>query len=253
MSLPLEIAIRATGGEIHNPERCPRSQRVTTDTRTLRAGDTFLALRGERFDGHVYVRDAVRSGAAAIVIDEPQALVDDVPALLVEDTKRAYLSLAHAARGLFRGRVVAITGSAGKTTTKHVLAQLLGVTFGVPRVLVSPANENNEIGVSKLMLRADDSYEVIVVEMGARHEGEIAELVGVADPHVGVLTNIGEAHLETFGSHEALARTKWGLFAQGAQAVLNAEDAATAERAESLDVPPRWFGTGEPGDLPGVY
>ncbi|HEY8298532.1 MAG TPA: UDP-N-acetylmuramoyl-tripeptide--D-alanyl-D-alanine ligase [Candidatus Baltobacteraceae bacterium] len=253
MTLTLEAAAKATAATVRYPERFPAQLRVATDTRTLRSGDTFLALRGEHFDGHTYVEAAVRLGAAALVIDEPQAQLENVPTLLVEDTKRAFMALAETVRSEYRGRVVAITGSAGKTTTKYLLAQLLGAGYGDARVLASPGNENNEIGVSKLLLRATDEYEAIVVEMGARHEGEIAELVALAHPHVGVLTNIGEAHLETFGSHEALAQTKWGLFCEGAQAVLNAGDDISRRRAGELATPARWFGVGEPGELPGVY
>ncbi|HEY8315009.1 MAG TPA: UDP-N-acetylmuramoyl-tripeptide--D-alanyl-D-alanine ligase [Candidatus Baltobacteraceae bacterium] len=251
--MSLDLAAKATGGTVSHGERFPRELRVVTDTRSLQPGDTFLALRGERFDGHDYVRQAIDSGAAAIVIDALAARVEGVATLMVGDTTCAYMALAEAVRNAYGGRVVAITGSAGKTTTKHLLAQLLDAHFGAANVLVSPANENNEIGVSKLLLRARDSHRAIVVEMGARHAGEIAQLVGVAHPHVGVLTNVGEAHLETFGSREELARTKWGLFAEGAQAVLNAADSVSIARAQTLAAPPRWFGTGEPGPLPGVY
>ncbi len=252
MTLTLERATRATGARVLNPDRFPAILRVVTDTRTVSVGDTFLALRGEHFDGHDYVRDAVGKGAAAVVIHDPRAAVDGVATLLVEDTKRAYMDLAGAARERFFGHVIAITGSAGKTTTKHLLAQLLASHYGARHVLASPANENNEIGVSKLLLSASDQHRVMVVEMGARHEGDIAELVQIARPHIGVLTNIGEAHLEIFGSHENLARTKWGLFSMGAQAVINARDSASAMRAASLGVPPLWFGIGEP-TAPGVW
>ncbi|MGZ3522574.1 MAG: UDP-N-acetylmuramoyl-tripeptide--D-alanyl-D-alanine ligase [Vulcanimicrobiaceae bacterium] len=253
MTLTLDVAAAATNAAVRHGERFPEQLHVVTDTRTLKSGDTFLALRGEHFDGHTYVREALRRGAAALVIDEPLAQVDDVPTLLVSDTKRAYMALAEAVRQAYRGCVIAITGSAGKTTTKHLLAQLLSAQLGQSHVLVSPANENNEIGVSKLLLRADNRYQAIVAEMGARHYGEIAELVTIAHPHIGVLTNIGEAHLEIFGSRERLAQTKWGLFAEGAQAVLNANDTASVELSQSLAQPPRWFGTGEPAALPGVY
>jgi UDP-N-acetylmuramoyl-tripeptide--D-alanyl-D-alanine ligase len=252
MMLTLERAAAATSAQVRGGDRFPSSMHVITDTRKLQPGDTFLALRGENFDGHAFIRDAVQKGAAAVVVDDAAAIPDDVPALVVDDTKRAFMNLASAARSLFAGRVVAITGSAGKTTTKHLLAQLLAVHYGTDRVLASPANENNEIGVSKLLLSAAAQHAVLVVEMGARHEGEIAELVQIAHPHIGVLTNIGEAHLEIFGSRDALARTKWGLFSGGAQAVLNADDEESAKRAPSLDSPPLWFGVGKPR-LPGVW
>lgn len=252
MTLSPQRALAATGAQAHNAANFPRELRIVTDTRVLQPGDTFLALRGERFDGHAFVQQAHEKGAAAFIVEDSSVVPGRAPAFIVEDAKRAYMDLAGAARSLYEGLVVAITGSAGKTTTKHLLAQLLAAHYGEDRVLASPANENNEIGVSKLLLSCSDRHAVLVIEMGARHEGEIAELVQIAQPHIGVLTNIGEAHLELFGSRERLARTKWGLFSQGAQAVLNAEDSESAMRASALGTPPVWFGTGEPR-IPGVW
>lgn len=252
MMLTLERASAATGGETVNAQRFPAQLRIVTDTRSLEPGDTYLALRGEHFDGHSFVRDALAKGAGAAIVDDAAVLPDGAAAIVVRDTKHAYMELAGAARSLFTGRVVAITGSAGKTTTKHLLAQLLGAHYGSARVLASPANENNEIGVSKLLLSSSPHHGVLVIEMGARHEGEIAELVHIARPHIGVLTNIGEAHLEIFGSREILARTKWGLFSGGAQAVLNADDAESTLRAAGLESEPIWYGAGEPR-IPGIW
>lgn len=252
MNLTLEEAVSATHATLRHGDRAPRELRIVTDTRALRAGDVFLALRGERFDGHDFLEEAARKGAGAFVVDRFGVRSGTTPALLVEDTRRAYMQLAAAARARFHGRVFAITGSAGKTTTKHLLGLLLSAHFGRSRVLVTPANENNEIGVSKLMLAIEPDHEIVVVEMGARHAGEIAELVAVAEPHAGILTNIGEAHLEIFGSRERLAQTKWGLFDRGAQAVLNAQDAASQALAPALAAPPLWFGESSPSK-PGVW
>ncbi|HMF28459.1 MAG TPA: UDP-N-acetylmuramoyl-tripeptide--D-alanyl-D-alanine ligase, partial [Candidatus Cybelea sp.] len=167
--------------------------------------------------------------------------VSGMAALIVKETKAAYMALAGAARQLFGGRVIAITGSAGKTTTKAFLAQLLAVRYG-DRVLAAPHNENNEIGVSRLLLElSNDEHEVAVVEMGARHYGDVAELVEIARPQFGILTNIGEAHLEIMGSRERLEETKWALFACGARAILNAADAASRRRGPSLAGAPHWF------------
>lgn len=251
MRLTLEQAVRATGAQVVNQNRFPQDLRVVTDTRSLERGDTFLALRGERFDGHTYVQEAIAKGAAALIVDRAD-VVDSTPALIVGDTLRAYMDLAGASRRLFHGHVIAITGSAGKTTTKHLLAQLLSAHYGNGDVLASPANENNEIGVSKLLLAAQPHHSVLVIEMGARHEGDIAALVQIARPHAGVLTNIGEAHLEIFGSRERLARTKWALFSLGAQAIINANDSESVMRAAALTTPPLWFGVGTP-TMPGVW
>lgn len=251
MRLTLEQAVLATGGRVLRESAFPAELRIVTDTRSIEPGDTFLALRGERFDGHAYAGEAMAKGASAVVVDEAEA-AGGAPALLVTDTKRAFMDLAGAARREFAGRVVGITGSAGKTTTKHLLAQLLAAHFGADAVLVSPANENNEIGVSKVLLAVQPQHRAVVVEMGARHEGDIAALVQIARPHIGVLTNIGEAHLEIFGSRERLARTKWALFSLGAQAVLNANDSESTLRAAALPEPPLWYGTGSPR-MPGVW
>ncbi|MBV8198461.1 MAG: UDP-N-acetylmuramoyl-tripeptide--D-alanyl-D-alanine ligase [Candidatus Eremiobacteraeota bacterium] len=241
MNLPLEMAVRAAGATLRNPGAAPPEVCISTDTRTIAAGDTFLALRGERYDGHDFVREALQRGAAMVVADRPMPELHSTATMLVSDTLRAYMALAAAARELFRGRVVAITGSTGKTTTKAFLAQLLESAHR-GRVLAAPANENNEIGVSQLMLRSsNETHDVLVVEMGARHFGDIAPLVEIARPHVGVLTNVGEAHLEIMGSRERLAETKWALFARGAEAVLNAQDSISRERAGTLTQTVRWF------------
>ncbi len=244
MTIAFTEALDATGARAFDAPATPLSFTVSTDTRALAPGACFIALRGERFDGHAYVKDAVAAGACAVVIDDERTRVAGVPTLVVADTKRAYMQLAGAARARFHGRVAAITGSTGKTTTKAFLAQLLALRFG-DRVLATPANENNEIGVSKLLLAAGGAHDVLVIEMGARREGEIAELAAIARPDVGILTNIGEAHLEIMGSRERLAQTKWGLFATGADAVLNADDEQSAARAETLAQPPAWFAAGD--------
>ncbi len=247
MKLPLTVALAATGATPICESAAPSELRVVTDTRTILPGDAFLALRGENFDGHAFTHDAVRRGASIVVVDREDAAVPGAPAMLVEDTLRAYMALAGAARTFFRGRTIAITGSAGKTTTKVFLAQLLAAAYGT-RVAFAPANENNEIGVSKLLLRlSDDEHDVAVIEMGARKYGDVAALVAIARPELGILTNVGEAHLEIMGSRERLAETKWGLFAGGARAILNADDAVSVRRAPSLPAPPHWFAVRDTG------
>ena len=243
MNVAFEAAALAMGATVMEAEKAPRTLRVVTDTRAIAVGDTFLALRGERFDGHDYVREAIAKGAAAVIIDDASARIAGTTTLVVARGLAAYMTVASLARDSFRGSVVAITGSAGKTTTKALLAQLLAARYG-ERVLASPANENNEIGVSHLLLRASNElHDVVVVEMGARHFNDIAPLVAIAKPHVGVLTNIGDAHVEIMGSRDRLAQTKWALFDGGARAVLNAGDLISQARADSLAELPHWFGT----------
>ncbi len=220
MTISLREAAAASGGRIIDAEHLPAEARVSTDTRTLAAGDVYVALRGEAFDGHAFVADAVAAGARAIVVDDASAVPPGVPALVVADTTAAYLAFAGVARRLLQARVIAVTGSAGKTTTKHVIARILE-RADAGTVVATHANENNEIGVAKLFLGAPIDAAYVVTEFGARHFGEIAPLARVARPDVAVLTNIGDAHLEIFGSPLRLAQTKWGIFATGAHRVLD--------------------------------
>ncbi|MGA8533947.1 MAG: Mur ligase family protein, partial [Candidatus Tumulicola sp.] len=218
MKIALQQAISATHATVLDAESAPEDVRASTDTRTLREGDTFVALRGANFDGHDFTHEAVRRGARMLVVERADARVPGTAAMVVTDTQRAYMALASLARRLFNGRVLAITGSAGKTTCKAFVTQLLATRYG-GRLIAAPGNENNEIGVSALLLRAsNEEHDVVVVEIGARRFGDVAALVAVARPHVGILTNIGEAHVEIMGTRERLAETKWALFAEGAQA-----------------------------------
>ncbi len=243
MSLSFAEAVDAVNAKPPAKRNGPSQVVVSTDTRTIHTGETFLALRGERFDGHQFVDAALQRGAAALIVEEPPKESHGVPVLVVDDTLSAYMKLAAVARAKLRATIVAITGSNGKTTTKALLGQLLQRNFG-NAIAVSPSNENNEIGVSRLFLNAPIDARVIVVEMGARHYGDIATLVNIARPDIGVLTNVREAHLEIMQTPERLAQTKWALFSTGARAVLNAGDGVSRERAATLERPPRWFGAG---------
>ncbi len=220
MMIPLREAAEAASARIVAGHAMPAEARISTDTRTLRAGDVYVALRGEAFDGHVFAADAVAAGACTVVVVEASAVPHGIPALVVADTTAAYLAFASVARRRMHARVVAVTGSAGKTTTKHFIARILECA-DVGTVVATHANENNEIGVAKLFLGAPMDAAYVVTEFGARHFGEIAPLARVALPDVAVLTNIGDAHLEIFGSPLRLAQTKWGIFATGAHRVLD--------------------------------
>jgi UDP-N-acetylmuramoyl-tripeptide--D-alanyl-D-alanine ligase len=250
MRLPLNEAVAATAATLVDAAAAPPSLQVGTDTRTLQPGDAFLALRGEHFDGHEFTAQAVARGASLLIVESDSARVPGVATLIVRDTLKAYMGLAALARDRFVGRVMAITGSAGKTTTKSFLLQLLRTRYG-ERVIAAPANENNEIGVSKLLLSlSNEAQDAVVVEMGARRSGDIAALVEVARPHVGVLTNVGDAHLEIMGSRPQLEETKWALFSCGAHAVLNSRDDVSRRRSPSLAELPDWFAAWEEDESP---
>jgi UDP-N-acetylmuramoyl-tripeptide--D-alanyl-D-alanine ligase len=240
MKLPLTAVAGALAAQARGVDALPEFAAVCTDTRALRPGDLFVALRGERFDGHAFAAEALARGACAVVVDDASSLPADAPALVVSDTLAAYQTLGALARARLDARVVAITGSAGKTTTKELTAQLL-TAAGLGPVAATPANENNEIGVPKLFLATAGDERAAVVEMGCRHYGDIAPLVALALPDVAVLTNIGEAHLEIMGSRERLAETKFGIFASGALPVLNLDDAVSHDRAGTLEREPVWF------------
>jgi UDP-N-acetylmuramoyl-tripeptide--D-alanyl-D-alanine ligase len=245
MTLDTLEAIDAMRARVVGAEALPAALLVQTDTRSLERGATFLALRGENFDGHAYVDEAFARGAACAIVDARDevsiAAAKGRALLVVPDTLRAYLELGALARTRVRGTVVAVTGSTGKTTTKQFLLGLLrGV--GVPAA-ATPENENNEVGVAKFLCGLDDGDErIAIVEMGARKYRDLDVLVAAARPDIGVLTNAGEAHLEIMGSRGRIAETKWAVPAGSRQAVLNLDDAASRERAATLALAPLWYG-----------
>jgi UDP-N-acetylmuramoyl-tripeptide--D-alanyl-D-alanine ligase len=241
MKLPTLEAIEATRATVLGANVLPESLLVQTDTRAIERGATFLALRGEHFDGHAYVEEAFARGAVCAIVDDASTVPVGRAALVVPDTLQAYLDLGGLARARVRGTVVAVTGSTGKTTTKQfTLALLRGA--GIP-VTATPENENNEVGVAKFLCGLDDGEErVAIVEMGARKYRDLDVLVTAARPDVGVLTNIGEAHLEIMGSRERIAETKWAVPSGSRRAVLSLDDAASRERASTLPTPPLWYG-----------
>lgn len=187
---------------------------VSTDSRTIEAGDLFIAIKGERFDGHHFVAEALARGAVAAVVSarELPALVASHPGRVfigVPDTVVALGQIAHYHRGRFSVPIVALTGSVGKTTSKELTAAVLGRRF---RTLKSKKSFNNTIGVALTLLELRSHHQTLVLEMGTNHFGEIAALCRMAEPEFGVILNIAEAHLEFFGSLEGVLRAKMELF-----------------------------------------
>lgn len=195
---------------------------ISTDSRTLRAGDLFVALEGPRFDGHDYLEPVAAAGAAGALVRRAHPAL---PCLEVADPLAALAQLATAWRARFELPLVAVTGSSGKTTVKELTAAALA---GAGPVLATRGNRNNHIGVPLTLLELRDSHRAAVVEMGMNHAGEIARLADLARPTVGVISNAGAAHLEGLGSVAAVARAKGELIEHlppDAVAVLNADDA----------------------------
>lgn len=213
----------ATGGELLAGAEA-LCLRVTIDSRQVKPGDLFIAIPGERYDGHQFVPAAAAAGAGAVLVSRRQDVPPGVGQVLVDDTIQALGALARAYRRRFTLPVVAVTGSTGKTSTKEMIARVGAVRHRVAR---TPGNQNNEIGLPLTLLGLVPGDELLVLEMGMRGQGQIATLAAIAEPEVGVLTNIGLTHLELLGSREAIAEAKAELLAvlpiEG-YAVLNADD-----------------------------
>ena len=189
---------------------------MSTDTRNLPAGCVFFALHGERFDGNKFAQQALESGASLAVIDNPevfaaysQSPIAHSRILLVEDTLLALQDLARAWRRELGLPIIAITGTNGKTTTKELLATVLSTKYNIH---YTQGNLNNQIGVPLTLLQITRAHEMAIVEMGASHPGDIKELVDIAEPNYGLITNVGRAHLEGFGSFEGVQQTKKELY-----------------------------------------
>jgi len=208
---------------------------VSTDTRSVAAGNLFVALRGERFDAHDFLAEAGARGAAAAVVAEGWAAghPSPLPALAVPDPLPALGAIARHHRRRFALPLVAVTGSNGKTTTREMIAAILA-TRG--RVLKTEGNLNNEVGVPLTLLGLEEGHAAAVIEMGMNHAGEIARLAAIAEPQVGVVTMAGTAHLEHLGSQDGIADAKAELYRglpEGGLAVVNADDARMLKRAQA--------------------
>jgi UDP-N-acetylmuramoyl-tripeptide--D-alanyl-D-alanine ligase len=230
------------------------------DSRTVGAGELFFAVRGERLDGHEYVQAALANGAVAAVVSNRWVVPSEVDAtrlLQVADgddcVLRSLQQLAHAVRRQWGKRVIGVTGSAGKTTTKDAVAQVLGARF---KVLKSAGNLNNGFGLPLQLLKLEPDHEVAVIEMGMNHAGEIAELAKIAEPDWGVVSNVAPVHLQFFPDGiEGIARAKYELIealpANGI-AILNIDDTYVASFGRGMGDRAAFYGMAEAAEVRAV-
>ncbi len=257
MSVMMDLlgATRATAGTLTGANRTFCG--VATDSRTIAAGELFVALRGEHFDGHDYVAAAQARGAAAAVVAgdvAPDLRALGLPLLEVGDTRLSLGALAADWRGRFTLPLIAVTGSNGKTTTKEMIASILKAAFG-ETILSTQGNYNNDIGLPLTLLRLNATHRAAIIEMGMNHPGEIAYLAGIARPAVAVVTNAQRAHLAGMGSLEAIASEKGSIYSgldENGVAVFNADDPwADLWRGQSRGLRVMTFGFAQPADVTG--
>ncbi len=227
MKTDIQAIARITGGALTPAKAQTVIAGISTDSRTTASGELFVPLHGPNFDGHDFLMQAVRNGAAACLSEEVIAGFP-VPVVRVQDTLKSLGDLGAAQRLLLRGPLVAVTGSSGKTTTKEMLGAILRLTGPG---LITQGNFNNLVGLPHTLFRLTEEHRWAVLEMGMSARGEIARLTEIAAPDVGLITNIGPAHLETLHGLDGVARAKGELFAglgQGGTAVINADDVRVA-------------------------
>lgn len=202
--------------------------KISTDSRTVGQGDVYLALKGDRFDGNQFAEQALQNGARLAVVDDDRMATSD-NIIHVDDGLHCLQQLALLHRRKLNIPVIALTGSNGKTTTKELMATCLATKF---KINFTQGNLNNHIGVPLTILNTRPEHELLVVEMGANHIGEIHDLCTIAEPDLGLITNIGKAHLEGFGSYEGVIEAKTEMYrylqSRGAKVLFNADDDSLA-------------------------
>jgi len=227
------------------------AQGYSIDSRTIQSGELFFAVKGERFDGHDFVHQALERGAVSAVVRKDQLARFSVKTCLfaVDDTLTALQTLATAVRRLWGKPVIGVTGSAGKTTTKEAIAHVLATRY---RVLKSEGNFNNHFGLPLMLLKLQPEHDVAVIEMGMSHAGEIAALAKIAQPEIGVVTVVAPVHLEYFDSLAGIARAKYELIESlphNGTAILNADDEYVSQFGRDFKGKVVLYGMRKPADV----
>lgn len=216
---------RITGGKLIQGKSSVKVKGVSINSRAIKKGELFIAIAGPNFDGHQFVADAVAKKAAAVIVAKAvKGVPADIPVIRVKDTVKALGRIARAYRDRFKIPVVAVTGSAGKTTTKEMVADILSVSF---KVLKNIATENNHIGVPLTLFKLRPAHDIAVIEVGTNRPGDIKWLTYIANPQAAILTNIGESHLELLKSPQGVFREKLELvkgMRKGGTVIVNADD-----------------------------
>ncbi len=255
MILSVEEVIQATGGRILQGEKNALFEGISTDSRTIRAGDLFIALKGDCFDGHAFALEALKKEAGGIVVEEERASgfrwngFRPKAVIAVKDTLRALGDLARERRRKHRVPVLAVTGSNGKTTTKEMISACLETTLPV---LKTQGNLNNLIGLPMTLLRLTGNEKAVVLEMGMSVPGEIRRLTEIAEPDVGLITNIQQAHLEGMGSLDKLQEEKGELFRKmkpDGTILINRDDPRVVLLAQEFPGDKMTFGVNGPADV----
>ncbi|MDT3696155.1 MAG: UDP-N-acetylmuramoyl-tripeptide--D-alanyl-D-alanine ligase [Ignavibacterium sp.] len=197
---------------IHNPDVFKTIYNVSIDSRTVKKNTLFIAVKGQRFDGHNFINEAVKKGAVAVIVNEnnfKNLSEIDIPVITVKDTTKALGDIAKIWRLKLKTKIIGITGSAGKTTTKEILAALLSEKFKVNKTI---ANNNNHIGVPLTILSTNEKHNILVAELGTNHFGEIPYTASILSPDFALITNIGDSHLEYFKNRKGVLKEKSALF-----------------------------------------
>ena len=222
---------------------------VSIDTRTIKNGDVFFAIRGDRYDGHKFIEVAVSKGAAGVVVSKACKKNSGFPSIIIKDTLSALQGFAKYYRSKYDITVIGVTGSNGKTTTKDLLSSIISTRA---KAISTEGNLNNHVGVPLTLFRLDRSHKYCIIEMGANHTGEIAKLTEIAKPSCGIITNIGLAHIGNFGTLKKILESKMELFNnlnKNGWAIINSYDANISPAAVKIKCRKKSFGIKNKADV----